>query len=126
MVLTGASSLEQLKENIGDFENFKPLNEEEYRIIDEVVEILNSNIAIDCTKCKYCLEACPESINIPKLFDLYNSEKMLGAEGWSAFGNAYLNYSKHPGSGIASDCNYCESCVEDCPQHIDIPDMMEK
>ena len=126
MVLSGASSFEQLEENINDFENFTPLNDEEYAIIDEVIEILNSNIAVDCTKCKYCLEACPESINIPKLFDLYNSEKMLDSEGWSAFGNAYLNYSKLPGSGIASDCNYCESCVEECPQHIDIPEMLEK
>ena len=76
MVLTGASSYDQLEQNIEDFENFTPLNDEEYEILDKVREIINSNISVECTKCKYCLDACPEEINIPKLFDLYNNEKI--------------------------------------------------
>lgn len=125
MILTGASSLEQLKNNIDDFENFKPLNEEEYEIIDKVREIINSNITVECTKCKYCLEACPEEINIPKLFDLYNNEKIQNLGNWTAVGNAYVNYSKLPGVGLASDCIECGMCMEECPQHIDIPEVMK-
>lgn len=125
MVLTGASSLKQLKENIEDFENFKPLNDEEYEILDKVADIIHSNITVDCTKCKYCLDACTEEINIPKVFDLYNSEKILDPAPWTPIGNAYLNYSKLPGVGIASDCSECGMCVEECPQHIDIPEVMK-
>ena len=125
MVLTGASSLEQLEQNIEDFENFTPLNDEEYEILEKVRDIINSNIAVDCTKCKYCLDACPEEINIPKIFDLYNNEKILDPAPWTPVGNAYLNYSKLPGVGIASDCTECEMCVEECPQHIDIPKVMK-
>ena len=80
---------------------------------------------MDCTKCKYCLDACPEEINIPKIFDLYNNEKILDPAPWTPVGNAYLNYSKLPGVGIASDCTECEMCVEECPQHIDIPKVMK-
>lgn len=125
MVLTGASSLEQLEQNIEDFENFKPLNDEEYEIIGQVREIINSNITVECTKCKYCLEACPEEINIPKLFDLYNNEKIQNLGNWTAVGNAYVNYSKLPGVGLASDCTECEACIEECPQHINIPEVMK-
>lgn len=125
MILTGASSFEQLEQNIEDFENFTPLNDEEYEILEKVRDIINSNITVECTKCKYCLDACPESINIPKIFDLYNNEKILDPAPWTPVGNAYLNYSKLPGAGIASDCTECEMCVEECPQHIDIPKVMK-
>lgn len=125
MILNGASSLEQLAENIGDFENFTPLNEEEYKILEEVREIINSNITVECTKCKYCLDACPEDINIPKIFDLYNAEKIIDLGNWTPVGNAYVNYSKLPGVGLASDCTECGMCVEECPQHIDIPEVMK-
>ncbi|MBR0058931.1 MAG: aldo/keto reductase [Methanobrevibacter sp.] len=125
MILTGASSLKQLEENIDDFNNFTPLNDEEYEIIDKVREIINSNITVECTKCKYCLDACPEEINIPKLFDLYNNEKIQDLGNWTAVGNAYVNYSKLPGVGLASDCTECEACIEECPQHINIPEVMK-
>ncbi len=125
MILTGASSLKQLEENIEDFDNFKPLNNEEYEILEKVKDIINSNITVECTKCKYCLDACTEEINIPKIFDLYNSEKILDPAPWTPIGNAYLNYSKLPGAGIASDCSECGMCVEECPQHIDIPEVMK-
>ena len=125
MVLTGASNYDQLEQNIEDFENFTPLNDEEYEILDKVREIINSNISVECTKCKYCLDACPEEINIPKLFDLYNNEKIQDLGNWTAVGNAYVNYSKLPGVGLASDCIECGMCVEECPQHIDIPEVMK-
>ena len=96
-----------------------------YEILEKVRDIINSNITVECTKCKYCLDACPESINIPKIFDLYNNEKILDPAPWTPVGNAYLNYSKLPGAGIASDCTECEMCVEECPQHIDIPKVMK-
>ena len=124
-ILVGASSFEQLKQNILEFKNFTPLNEEEYGIIEEVSEIINSNITVDCTKCRYCVDSCPEEINIARLFDLYNKQMMLNQEGWSQFGNAYVNYSKLPGVGIASDCSECETCIEECPQEIDIPKVLK-
>ena len=42
----------------------------------KVSEIINSNITVDCTKCRYCVDACPEEIDIAKIFDLYNKENI--------------------------------------------------
>ena len=50
---------------------------------------------------------------------------LLKGEGWSQPGNTYLNYSKLPGVGIASDCVECESCIEACPQSINIPEVLK-
>lgn len=125
VVLTGSNSLEQLKSTIEIFKNFQPLNEDEYGILNQVREIINSNIAVECTKCRYCIDSCPESIDIPKLFDLYNNEKIQDLGSWTAVGNEYVNYSKLPGVGIASDCIECGACIEQCPQEIDIPEVLK-
>lgn len=125
VVLTGANNLEQLENNIDEFKNADPLNDEEYKILEEVSEIINSNITVNCTKCRYCVDACPEEIDIAKIFDLYNKDKMLGIEGWTQLGNAYLNYSKLPNVGIASHCTECESCIVECPQQINIPEVLK-
>ena len=125
VVLTGASTLEQLEDNIHEFKNADPLNNDEMEVIKEVTEIINSNITVDCTKCRYCVDACAEDIDIAKIFDLYNKHKMLKIDEWTQFGNAYLNYTKLPDVGIASDCIECEACLEECPQSINIPDVLK-
>ena len=125
VVLTGASTLEQLEDNIQEFKNADPLNDDEMEVIKEVTEIINSNITVDCTKCRYCVDACAEDIDIAKIFDLYNKHKMLKIDDWTQFGNAYLNYTKLPDVGIASDCIECEACIEECPQSINIPDVLK-
>ena len=125
VVYTGASNFEQLESTIDEFKNADPLNDEEIEILREVSDIINSNITVDCTKCRYCVDACTEEIDIAKVFDLYNKHKMLEKEDWTQFGNAYLNYSKLPDVGIASDCIECEACIEECPQSINIPEVLK-
>ena len=43
-VLSGMSTLAQLEDNVSFMENFKPLSEEEFKVIDQVVEKLNAII----------------------------------------------------------------------------------
>ena len=125
VVLTGASNLEQLENNIEEFNNADPLNDEEYKLLEDVSEIINSKITVDCTKCRYCVDSCPEEIDIAKIFDLYNKHELLEKEDWTQYGNAYLNYTKLPGVGLASDCMECDTCIEECPQQINIPEVLK-
>lgn len=125
VILTGASTLEQMEDNINEFKNAEPLNDEELKILEEVSEIINSNITVDCTKCRYCVDVCSEDIDIAKVFDLYNKHELLDTDEWTQFGNAYLNYTKLPDVGIASDCIECELCLEECPQKINIPEVLK-
>jgi predicted aldo/keto reductase-like oxidoreductase len=125
MVLSGSTSIEQLEENILIMDNFKHLTDEENEAIIKVTDIINSQITVPCTKCNYCLSSCPKHINIPKLFDWYNHEKIENNDGFTAVGNAYVNYSKIDENTIASDCISCGMCVKECPQHINIPEIMK-
>ena len=129
VVFTGASNLKQLKQNMTEFKNADPLNNKELEILDEVSDIINRNITVDCTKCRYCVDSCSQDINIAKIFDLYNKHMILrgdeNSDDWSQPGNAYVNYSKLPDVGIASDCIECELCIEECPQQINIPEVLK-
>jgi len=56
-VLSGMSSLAQVEDNIRTFNPFEPMANEEYALLEQVMEILGKESAIPCTGCKYCLES---------------------------------------------------------------------
>lgn len=119
MVLSGMSSLEQVKDNIHIMDNPVPLNEGEKELLSKIVDIINSKTVIPCTSCGYCMEVCPKNINIPGLFGLYNNYCIN-----NNFSNMYHGRLVM-GRGSASDCIKCHRCEKNCPQHIKIPDNLE-
>jgi predicted aldo/keto reductase-like oxidoreductase len=129
VVLAGMPRMEFLDDNIKTFENFVPLNEEEYGIVDKVVEIINSNTAIACTYCRYCVDDCPKKIAIPDYFALYNDWRRLQKSSsenevmTQAF--YYMNWIEQ-GNGPASVCIKCKKCEKVCPQHLPIIQYLEE
>lgn len=112
MVLSGMSNMQQLQDNMSYMKDLKPLNNEEYHIINEAVRIINKSISIPCTACHYCTDECPQNIEIPKYFELFNS---------SDADNAAKQYKElNAEFGKASDCIGCKSCERHCPQHLEI------
>ena len=120
MVLSGMSSYAQLDDNTSYMQDFKPLSEDEQKVIDEVRTIIEKAIEIPCTACGYCMEECPMNINIPAYFDLYN-QHCTG----SGVNSQYYERSRKD-HGQAKDCLHCGACEIICPQHIQIRDYLEK
>ncbi len=124
MVLSGMSNMEHLEDNTSYMENFVPLCDEERKVIDKVVEIINSSIAIPCTACGYCVDGCPMQIPIPKYFALYNAHVQALNKGFSTSQTYYTNMTVTQTK--ASRCIGCGACEASCPQHIAIIDGMKK
>lgn len=119
LVLSGMSNMEQMKDNTAYMKDFTPINNEELKIIEDVVKIINSNIAIPCTGCSYCTDGCPQNIAIPKYFSLYNAEMQeLKGKFWTPQGEYYDRLTGIYGK--ASDCLECGQCESACPQHLSI------
>lgn len=125
--LSGMSNLEQLEDNLKSMENFKPLNDEEYEVINKVTEMIVSEIEIPCTYCKYCLSHCPIEMPISRYFELVNSEKRgNGIPGFSIPTLTYINMTKNGNHPKASECDECGACAAICPQQLDIPKYLKE
>ncbi len=121
-VLSGMSTEEQLNDNTSYMENFQPLNESEKATVQKVVDILNSLPTIPCTACKYCVDGCPQKINIPGVFKAMNDRTLYN--NMEASQKAYENATKE--GGKAGDCIQCGACEAHCPQHIQIIETLKK
>lgn len=116
MVLSGMNSLAQVLDNTSYMKEFVPLNEEEYAILEQVIKIINKDVVIPCTACRYCEKGCPKKIAIPDYFSLYNSAVLN--KNFSSQGVYYNNLTID--HGLASACVNCKQCEQACPQHIAI------
>ena len=125
MVLSGMSNMAQLEDNISYMKDMQPLHDDEYQLIRQAVDIINSTIAIPCTGCSYCTEGCPMHIAIPKYFSLYNADlQEVEEKGWTPQGEYYNNLTKT--FGKASECIGCGQCENVCPQHLPIIEDLRK
>jgi predicted aldo/keto reductase-like oxidoreductase len=131
VVLAGMPDTAFLEDNLKTFNNLKPLNADELKIIDQVIEIINENTVIPCTGCGYCDEhGCPMHIRIADNFGLINDMKRF--ENSSNAGNInrvniQANYYEgwvRNGAGPASSCISCKKCERVCPQHLPIAEYM--
>ena len=125
MVLSGMSTLEQMKDNVSFMENFQPLTEEEMALCGKVAGIINDQIAVPCTGCSYCTEGCPQHIAIPKYFSLYNDlmREDMEQKKWTISYAKYDDLTKE--FGRAEDCIECGQCEGICPQHLPIIDYLK-
>ncbi|MBQ7146271.1 MAG: tRNA (adenine(22)-N(1))-methyltransferase TrmK [Lachnospiraceae bacterium] len=121
-VLSGMSTLEQVRDNMSYMGEgcFKPLDEKEEALIEEVRKVLASQRQIGCTACKYCTEGCPMQINIPGIFSAYNM--YLRFENLGPAKGRYNMRTRE--GGKASDCVACGACEDACPQHLPIRDLL--
>lgn len=122
VILSGVSSMEQLKEDIEIFDNAFPdyISEKEMQIFEEVKKLYEKKIRVKCTGCSYCMP-CSSGVNIPGVFWHYNRASMGDPEVWKKDYKSWFCSNKID----ASQCTECGQCEEACPQHITIMDELK-
>lgn len=117
MVLSGMSSIEQMRDNVRTFECEKPLSPSELALLDAIADKLKNSIP--CTGCRYCCAGCPMELNIPLLMSLCNDKRVGDSI------NIVMRYDAL-GERNAAACIGCGKCREACPQNIDVPTYMQE
>jgi len=122
-VLSGMSTLDQVKENISIAEDALPesLSEDDLKIIGEVREKYKELMKVGCTGCRYCMP-CPAGVDIPSCFEYYNSYHLFKNGNWAKWQYVFRTHGIMDGKkSHASLCINCGKCKKACPQHLDIP-----
>ena len=120
VILSGMSTLEQVRDNVRTFSQAEPLTEEEQRAVRRAAEVYRSRIQVPCTGCAYCMP-CPAGVDIPANFRVYNGYSVYGDDAASR-----RSYDAIGEGARASACVACGRCMEQCPQHIEIPEMLRR
>lgn len=115
VVLSGMSSIEQARDNIATFTQFRALDEQEEKAVEEVTQRIRARVNNGCTGCRYCMP-CPAGVNIPRNFQLWNDYAMYRHPDSLEF--AWLK--DLPESEKAKNCIKCGKCERVCPQKLHI------
>ncbi len=118
VVLSGMTTMEQIVENVKLFSEPDPTTEEEKELLQRVVATMVD--LVPCTTCRYCCDACPQGLDIPRLISMYNEAR---------FENPFtlrFTLGAMQEEELPSACLACDECKALCPQDIDIPDIMAK
>ena len=133
-VLSGMTYMEHLQENIRTYSPLEPLSEEQLAMLSRAANIIAEFPEIGCTHCQYCMP-CPYGLNIPAIFAHYNKCINEGTFADSTQADDYkqnrraflIGYDRSvPRLRQADHCVGCEICLPKCPQHINIPQEMQK
>ena len=124
VVLSGMSSLEQVKDNVQTFSDDKFLSEVEISLVRQVSDVIHDLYAVPCTGCRYCCADCPQQLDIPFLLAAYNEYKTGGEKSLSSWRLARLDAL--PEDMRPSACVGCGACTAHCPQGLDVPAYMRE
>ncbi|AKB50634.1 Aldo/keto reductase [Methanosarcina barkeri str. Wiesmoor] len=128
VVLSGMNEESHIEENLKTASEAYPnsLTEAELQLIKKAEQKYRKLMKTGCTGCRYCIP-CPSGVDIPGCFEIYDNFYLSGNEK-----EAKLMYAAKPGgiirgdaAGYASQCVQCGQCAEKCPQHLDIPSLLE-
>ena len=79
VVFSGMNDEKQIQENIATAENALPssLSQDDFSVINKVAASYKRLMKVPCTGCGYCMP-CPNGVNIPANFNIYNQYSMFG------------------------------------------------
>ncbi len=128
VVLSGMNEESHIEENLRTADEAYPnsMTEKELQLISRVEQKYRTLMNTGCTGCRYCMP-CTSGVDIPTCFEVYDNLYLSGNEN-----EGKLMYAAKAGGiirgdipGYASRCIQCKECLEKCPQHLNIPELLK-
>lgn len=126
-VLSGMSTIEQMRENIQYMKHMTALTSSEQVAVEKAQKALENIPSIPCTVCRYCEKDCPKNILIPDIFSAMNKKLIYGDAAGAKGSYHFVTRDVHEKKGAkASDCVACGKCETVCPQYIHIIEELQQ
>ena len=127
-VISGMTQPAEVEENAraGDVEG--PLTDAEQGLLALIQERTRGLGQTFCTSCGYCVP-CPEEVNIPGIFRLWNLMRGYGSEGYSKLEYQKIREQRHWADFLgqsAEACVECGTCEEKCPEGLEIAEDLKR
>ncbi|MDR3154183.1 MAG: aldo/keto reductase [Deltaproteobacteria bacterium] len=125
-VLSGMSDMAQTDDNVAAALAYRDgvFGEAEAKAVEEVIGFFGRRIKVDCTACGYCMP-CEDGVDIPKNLNFYNQFHLFDESEPKERCRFFYGIQVAP-SEAAARCTSCGKCLEKCPQHISIPDVLKR
>ena len=120
-VLSGMTSLEQVKENVKLASQEDVISENDQELIREVARTYKTFLGNDCSRCGYCMP-CPHGVDIINCLAEYNIAHMMG----NPKASAMQYFSLIDDDSRADSCVDCKECLPFCTQMLNIPEELQK
>ena len=117
LLLSGMSTMEQVEQNLqsASRSGVGSLTDHDRETIRRVQQAWSGLAPVPCTGCEYCMP-CPNGVQIPRIFKLYNESTMYDRQGRGQ--NAYQDeFTEDQRADMCVECGQCEDL---CPQSIQI------
>lgn len=124
VVLSGMKSPEEVKANAATANSLEGPDPEIVKKILKRYEALGEAF---CTGCRYCLEYCPQGIQIHLYAQMWDQVRMKLPEEAQRVYKIYLGQEERWLQGKrTTDCSECGECEEHCPQRLPIREYLDK
>jgi predicted aldo/keto reductase-like oxidoreductase len=123
-IVCDMNSIDQVKENAALADTALPdsFSVPEELVISRVRDAYQALKPIPCTACRGCMpsqEPCPQDVDAPRIFEIYNDVAMYGD---TAIAREIYRTERHN----LDNCNDCGICASKCGMKIPIPEWLKK
>ena len=115
---SGMNTPEMLHENLATVNAFYGASAEDHTRMDRILDDFSMLGKKFCTSCRYCMD-CPQGVDIPGNFSLYNMARVYGFTDWARGQYANMEAGKR-----ADACTACGACEPKCPNTLPIREQL--
>jgi uncharacterized protein len=112
--IPGIQSLKEIDEIVGYYRERRPLGQAD---LEQMQRIRNELGGRFCHRCEYCMP-CEQGVQIPKVLLIKSQVRR--------FSPKQLAFIAKEAVASVEQCADCGECVEKCPYHLPVPDMLKE